>query len=113
MSDPLLPKAPPDITAVDDLCRLVLVARRLGCTVTLSGVSDELLTMLDLAGVADHVVGTHSEDRCNDGHDPLGRRLRDQCLGDHGVDHDDHHDRTGSDRPDLDPREHVTETDLP
>lgn len=41
-----------DLGAVDDLCRLVVAARRLGCTVTLSGASDELRTLLDLAGVS-------------------------------------------------------------
>ena len=43
---------PPDLAAVDDLCRLVVAAQRLGCTVQLAGASDELRALLDLAGVA-------------------------------------------------------------
>ncbi len=42
---------PLDLVAVDDLCQLVLAAQRLGCTVKLAGASDELLALLDLAGV--------------------------------------------------------------
>jgi hypothetical protein len=42
---------PPNLRAVDDLCQLVLVAQRLGCTVKLAGASDELRALLDLAGV--------------------------------------------------------------
>jgi ABC-type transporter Mla MlaB component len=42
-----------DLAAVDDLCRLVFVARRLGCTVKLAGASDELCALLDLAGVTE------------------------------------------------------------
>ena len=43
--------APLDLTAVDELCQLVLVAQRLGCVVKLTGASDELRALLDLAGV--------------------------------------------------------------
>ena len=43
---------PPDLRAVDDLCQLALAAQRLGCTVRLEGVTDELRAMLDLAGVS-------------------------------------------------------------
>ena len=42
---------PPNLRAVDDLCQLVLVAQRLGCTVQLTGASGELRALLDLAGV--------------------------------------------------------------
>lgn len=41
----------PSLRAVDELCRLALAARRLGCRVRLEGASDELRSMLDLAGV--------------------------------------------------------------
>ena len=40
-----------DLRAVDDLCRLALVARRLGCRVHLSGVHPELRRLLAMAGV--------------------------------------------------------------
>ena len=43
--------APLDLEAVDELCRLVLVAQRLGCVVKLTGASAELRSLLDLAGV--------------------------------------------------------------
>jgi len=46
----------PDLGAVDDLCRLALVAQRLGCTMRLTGVSDELRVLLDLAGVTGLVL---------------------------------------------------------
>lgn len=46
----------PDLGAVDELCRLVLVAQRLGCTVKLTRVSDELRVLLDLAGITELVV---------------------------------------------------------
>lgn len=45
-----------DLAAVDDLCQLVLAAQRLGCTVKLAGASDELLALLDLAGVTGLLV---------------------------------------------------------
>ena len=51
----------PDLGAVDDLCRLVLVAQRLGCTVRLAGVSDELRDLLDLAGVSDVLVDDEAD----------------------------------------------------
>jgi anti-anti-sigma regulatory factor len=43
----------PDLAAVDELCRLVVVARRLGCDVHLTGVDPDLRSLLDVAGVAD------------------------------------------------------------
>lgn len=43
----------PDLQAVDELCRLAVVARRLGCRVHLTGVDPDLRSLLDLAGVAD------------------------------------------------------------
>ncbi len=44
-----------DLGEVDLLCRLALSARRLGCRVHLSGVSPELRSLIELAGV-DHVL---------------------------------------------------------
>ncbi len=43
----------PDLGAVDELCRLARAAQRLGCTVRLEGATDELRSLLDLAGVGD------------------------------------------------------------
>ena len=51
MSASSIAMPPPNLGAVEDLCQLVLVAQRLGCTVKLSGASDELRALLDLAGV--------------------------------------------------------------
>ncbi|MGA9278010.1 hypothetical protein [Ilumatobacter sp.] len=48
--------ASPDLGAVDELCRLARAAQRLGCTVRLEGVSDELRSLLDLAGVSGVVI---------------------------------------------------------
>lgn len=50
-----------DLGDVDDLCRLIVAARRLGCTVTLGGASDELRTLLDLAGVTAVVLDVHPD----------------------------------------------------
>lgn len=50
-----------DLGAVDDLCRLVVVARRLGCTVTLTGASDELRELLELAGVSGVVLDERAD----------------------------------------------------
>ena len=49
--------AHPDLRAVDDLCQLVLAAQRLGCTVRLEGATDEVRSLLDLAGVGDVLFG--------------------------------------------------------
>ncbi|HYN32923.1 MAG TPA: hypothetical protein VES40_09875 [Ilumatobacteraceae bacterium] len=46
-----------DLQAVDELCRLVVAARRLGCDVHLTGVDPDLRALLDLAGVADLICG--------------------------------------------------------
>jgi hypothetical protein len=43
----------PDLAAVDELCRLVVVARRLGCDVHLTGVDPDLRSLLDVAGVVE------------------------------------------------------------
>jgi hypothetical protein len=43
----------PDLTSVDDLCRLAHAARRLGCRAHLVGADAELHALLELAGVAD------------------------------------------------------------
>ncbi len=44
------------LEAVDDLCRLVIAARRLGCELHLVDVDNDLRALLELAGVGD-VVG--------------------------------------------------------
>ncbi len=51
----------PDLGAVDELCRLAFVAQRLGCTVTLTGVSDELRALLDLTGVSGLLLHDQSD----------------------------------------------------
>lgn len=56
----------PDLEDVDDLCRLVLAAQRLGCTVTLSGASDEVRELLDLAGVAGSILEHDPDLRLNE-----------------------------------------------
>ena len=43
----------PDLRAVDELCRLAVAARRLGCSVHLDGADADLRALLDLAGIAD------------------------------------------------------------
>lgn len=45
-----------DLEAVDELCRLAVAARRLGCTVHLADVDPDLRALIDLAGV-DDVLG--------------------------------------------------------
>lgn len=42
-----------DAVAVDALARLALAARRCGCQARLRGASDELLSLVDLLGLAD------------------------------------------------------------
>ena len=59
----------PDLQAVDELCRLVLVARRLGCRVQLADVPVDLRALLELAGVADVVLADPDPDPTHD-HDP-------------------------------------------
>lgn len=41
-----------DLRAVDELCRLVVAARRLGCRVHVEVTDPELRDLLDLAGVS-------------------------------------------------------------
>jgi ABC-type transporter Mla MlaB component len=41
----------PDLTAVEDLARLQLAARRLGCSVRVEGACAELRGLLDLVGL--------------------------------------------------------------
>lgn len=44
---------PADLRAVDDLCKLALTARRLGCGVHLTGTGPDLRELIRLAGVDD------------------------------------------------------------
>jgi hypothetical protein len=46
----------PDLTAIDELCRLELAARRVGWSVRIRHAPDELRQLLELVGLAD-VVG--------------------------------------------------------
>ena len=57
---------PPNLGAVDDLCQLVLVARRLGCTVKLAGASNELRALLDLAGVTGLLLDDQADPDLNE-----------------------------------------------
>jgi hypothetical protein len=46
----------PDLLLVDELARLALAARRIGCQIGLRGASPELLGLLDLVGLAEVVA---------------------------------------------------------
>lgn len=46
-----------DLGAVDDLCRLAVVARRLGCRIHLADVDPDLERLLEFAGVRE-TLGT-------------------------------------------------------
>ena len=59
----------PDLEAVDELCRLARAAQLLGCTVRLEGVTNELRSLLDLAGVGDVLFDERSDIDTN-GADP-------------------------------------------
>jgi hypothetical protein len=56
-SSPLVLSGPPDLGVVDTLARLQLAARRLGCSVRVSGACDELQALLDLAGLRELLAG--------------------------------------------------------
>jgi hypothetical protein len=47
---------PPDLAVADQLARLQLVARRLGCSIRLCEASIELVELLDLVGLSDLVI---------------------------------------------------------
>lgn len=59
-----------DLGAVDDLCRLAIAARKLGCRVHLVGADADLRTVLELAGVDDVLGDCPAEQR------PVGGDLR-------------------------------------
>ncbi|MGH4007818.1 MAG: hypothetical protein ACRDTH_06595 [Pseudonocardiaceae bacterium] len=48
----------PELAVVDELARLQLVARRLGCSIRLRGTCAELLELLDLLGLGQVVSNT-------------------------------------------------------
>ncbi|MGH3963468.1 MAG: hypothetical protein ACRDRY_09465 [Pseudonocardiaceae bacterium] len=48
----------PDLAVVDELARLQLAARRLGCSIRLRDACIELLELLELLGLGDVVGGT-------------------------------------------------------
>jgi ABC-type transporter Mla MlaB component len=53
---PLPPCGRPDMAVVDQLARLQLEARRLGCSIRLRNVCSELVELLELSGLDDVVV---------------------------------------------------------
>lgn len=52
---------PPDVEAVEELCRLALAASRLGCRVLLVDVDPTLRDLLMLAGVEKLLLGVSAE----------------------------------------------------
>jgi hypothetical protein len=48
---PLAPDTPPDLAVVNELARLQLAARRLGCSIRLRNACPELWDLLELAGL--------------------------------------------------------------
>ncbi|MGH2683855.1 MAG: STAS domain-containing protein [Actinomycetota bacterium] len=52
---PLEGVGPPDVAVIDELARLQLRARRMGCSIRLRDVSAELFDLLDLLGLGDVV----------------------------------------------------------
>jgi hypothetical protein len=60
-----------DLTVVNQLARLQLAARRLGCTIVLRGVGVRLAELLDFAGLTD-VLPSVSEDGREIGRKPEG-----------------------------------------
>lgn len=49
--------AEPDISTIGALCRMQLAARRLGCTLRVHDPCPELRTLIELAGLADVLLG--------------------------------------------------------
>lgn len=54
---PLVVTGRPDVTVADELARLAVAARRLGCSIRLRNASGELVELLDLLGLADLLCG--------------------------------------------------------
>ena len=52
---------PPDVEAVEELCRLALAAGRLGCRVRLVDVEPALRDLLVLAGVDELLLGVSAD----------------------------------------------------
>jgi anti-anti-sigma regulatory factor len=50
-----------DVEPVDELCRLALTARRLGCRVVLVDVDPELRELLEIAGVDEILLADPDE----------------------------------------------------
>ena len=57
---PLAARGRPDLAVVDELARLQLAARRLGCSIRLRGTCAELTELLELAGLSEVVTGDGS-----------------------------------------------------
>jgi ABC-type transporter Mla MlaB component len=64
---PLASLRRPDLAAIDDLARVRLAARRLGCSIVVLDACAELRALLDLVGL-DAVVSC--DDRVRDPHEP-------------------------------------------
>ncbi len=47
----------PDLDVVDELARLALTARRMGCSILLRHVGDQLSQLLDLVGLRQELLG--------------------------------------------------------
>jgi ABC-type transporter Mla MlaB component len=57
---PLAGRGRPDLAVVDELARLQLAARHLGCSIRLRGACRELSELLELAGLTEIVTGAAS-----------------------------------------------------
>jgi hypothetical protein len=57
-----LPCRPPDLGMVEQLARLALTARRIGCVVHVQDASPQLNAVLELVGLADVLTKQTNED---------------------------------------------------
>ena len=60
---PLLCEGRPDLGTVDELARLQLAAKRIGCTIWLRHACEELSALLELAGLGDVIAVGRSAGR--------------------------------------------------
>jgi hypothetical protein len=81
---PFEASTPPDLSAVDELCRLGLAVRRLGCSVRLRDAPVELWALLELVGLASVVTAIGDQctgDQCTGDLRALDRRRVESCAG--------------------------------
>jgi hypothetical protein len=71
-----LPDGPVDLSVVDELARLQLAARRLGCSIVLRGVGVELAELLDFAGLTDILPSVDDDGREIGGKTECGKQGR-------------------------------------